>query len=163
MALVGTLNPRCTAFVRAEAAKMFWEIAGAHGIRLEVHYPVPEFAFLVESNMINRTPPALAALHLGLYKPFECPRIAHIQLLSPPGSVITLRTAKLDHRQTCRLTVPYATPWHGHHGPLHPFRGSDNPGERRCGSASTSAPTSTCTTAAASESPLTDLGGATPC
>ena len=44
VALVGTLVHHRSAFVCAEAARMFCEIAGAHGICPEVHYPVPEFA-----------------------------------------------------------------------------------------------------------------------
>ena len=45
----------------------------------------------------------------------------------PPGNIVTLRTAKLRHRGTCRLTVPHTTPWHGHHGPHHPFPDNDDP------------------------------------
>ena len=37
------------------------------------------------------------------------------------------RTAKLRHRDTCRLTVPHTTPWHGHHGTRHPFPDNDDP------------------------------------
>ena len=39
LALMGTLLHHCSASVRGEAARMFWEIAGAHGICPEVHYP----------------------------------------------------------------------------------------------------------------------------
>ena len=46
VALVGTLVHHRVALVRAETAKMFWEIAGAHGICPEMHYPVPELASL---------------------------------------------------------------------------------------------------------------------
>ena len=46
VALVGTLVHHRSTSVRAEVTKMFWEIAGAHGICPEVHYPVPEFATL---------------------------------------------------------------------------------------------------------------------
>ena len=41
VALVGTLVHHRSASVRAEVNRMFWEIAGAHGICPEVHYPVP--------------------------------------------------------------------------------------------------------------------------
>ena len=46
VALVGTLVHHRSASVRAEATRMFWEIATAHCIRPEMHYPVPEFATL---------------------------------------------------------------------------------------------------------------------
>ena len=72
-------------------------------------------------------PRALAALGVGLYNPIACPRAAQVQLQSPPGNIVTLRTAKLWHRDTCRLTVPHTTPWHGHHGPHHPFPDNDDP------------------------------------
>ena len=38
-----------------------------------------------------------------------------------------LRTAKLRHCDTCRLTVPHTTPWDGHHGPHHPFPDNEDP------------------------------------
>ena len=41
--------------------------------------------------------------------------------------MVTLRTAKLRHRDTCRLMVPHTTPWHGDHGPHHPFPDNDDP------------------------------------
>ena len=63
---------------------------------------------------------------MGLYNPIECPRAAHIQLQSPPGNVVRLGTAKLPHCDTCRLTVPHTTPWHGHHSPHHPFLDNDD-------------------------------------
>ena len=44
VALLGTLVHYCSASVRAEATRTFWEIAGAHSICPEVQYPVPEFA-----------------------------------------------------------------------------------------------------------------------
>ena len=123
VALVGTLVDHRS----AEATRIFWEMAGAHGICPEVSYPVPEFATLPGGNLVNRIPRALAALGLGLYNPMECPRAAHVQLQSPPGNVVTLRTAKLQHRNTCRLTVPHMTPWHGHHGPHQPSPDNDEP------------------------------------
>ena len=85
MALVGTLVHHRSASVRAEVTRMFWEIAGAHGICPEVHYPVPEFATLAGGNWVHRIPRALAALKVGLYNPIACPRAAHVQLQSPPG------------------------------------------------------------------------------
>ena len=125
--LVGTLVHHRSTSVRAEVTKMFWEIAGAHGICPEVHYPVPEFATLAGADWVHRIPRALAALGVGLYNPIACPRAAHVQLQSPPGNIVTLRTVKLLHRDTCRLTVPHTTPWHGHHGPRHPFLDNDDP------------------------------------
>ena len=117
-----TAQPLC-----AEVTKMFWEIAGAHGICPEVHYPVPEFATLAGGDWVHHIPRALAALGVGLYNPIACPRAAHVQLQSPPGNIVTLRTARLRHRDTCCLTVPHTTPWHGHHGPRHPFPDNDDP------------------------------------
>ena len=38
-----------------------------------------------------------------------------------------LRTAKLRHGDTGRLTGPYTTPSHGHHGPHHPFPHNEDP------------------------------------
>ena len=87
---------------------MFWEIAGAHRICPEVHYPVPEFATLAGGDWVHRIPRALAALGVGLYNPIACPRTAHVQLQSPPGNIVRLRTAKLQHRDTYRLAVPHA-------------------------------------------------------
>ena len=52
---------------------MFWEIAGAHGICPEVHYPVPEFATLAGGDWVQRIPRALAALGVGLYNPSSAP------------------------------------------------------------------------------------------
>ena len=43
VALLGTIVHHRSTTVRAEVTRMFWEIAGAHGICPEVHYPVPEF------------------------------------------------------------------------------------------------------------------------
>ena len=127
VALQGTLVHHCSASVRAEATRMIWEIAGTHGICPEVHYPVPVFATLAGGGWVHRIPRALAALGVGLYNPIECLSAAHVQPQSPPGSVVTLREAKLQHRDTCRLRVPHTTPWHGHHRPHHPFPDNDNP------------------------------------
>ena len=127
VALVGTLLHHRSTSVRAEVTKMFWKKAGAHSICPEVHYPVPEFATLAGGDWVDRIPQALVALGVGLYNPIACPRAAHVQLQSPPGNIVTLRTAKLRHRDTCRLTVPHTTPWHGHHGPRHPFPDNDDP------------------------------------
>ena len=127
VALMDTLVQHHPASVRAEVNRMFSEIAGAHGICLEVPYPVPEFATLAGGDWVHRIPRALAALGVGLYNPIACPRAAHVQLQSPPGNIVKLRTAKLRHRDTCRLTVPHTTLWHGHHGPHHPFPDNDNP------------------------------------
>ena len=127
MALVGTLVHHRSTSVRAEVTKMFREKAGVHEICPEVHYPVPEFATLAGDDCVHRIPRALAALGVGLYNPIACPRAAHVQLQSPPGNIVTLRTAKLRHRDTCRLTVPHTTPWHWHHGPRHPFPDNDDP------------------------------------
>ena len=127
MALGGTLLHHCSASVGAEAARMIWEIADAHGICPEVHYPVPEFATLGGGNWVNRIPQALATLGIGLYNPIDCSRAAQVQLQSPSGNVVTLRTAKLRHRDTCRLTVPLATPWQGHHRLHQPITDNDDP------------------------------------
>ena len=127
VALLGTLVHHRSTSVRAEVTKMFCEMAGAHGICPEVHYPVPEFATPAGGDWVHRVPRVLAALGLGLYNPIACPRAAHVQLQSPPGNIISVRTAKLRHRNRCRLTVPHTTPWHGHHGPRHPFPDSDAP------------------------------------
>ena len=127
VALAGALVHHRSTSVRAEVTKMFWEIAGAHGICPEVHYPVPEFATLAGGDWVHRIPRALAALGVGLYSPIACPRAARVQLQSSPGNIVTLRTVKLRHRDTCRLTVPQTTPWHGHHGPRHPFSDNDDP------------------------------------
>ena len=125
-ALVNTLVHHRSTSVRAEVTKMFSEMAGAHGIYPEVHYPVPEFATLAGGDLVHRIPWALAALGVGLYNPIECSTAAQVQLQSPPGIIVTLRTARLGHRDTCRLTVPHTTPWHGHHGPHHPFPDNDD-------------------------------------
>ena len=126
VALLSTLVHHRSASVRAEVTRMFWEIAGAHGIGPEVHYPVPEFAALAGGDWVHRIPRALAALGVGLYNSIACPRAAHVQLQSPPGNIITLRTAKLRHRDMCRVMVPHTTPWHGHHGPHHPLPDNDD-------------------------------------
>ena len=121
VALVGTLVHHCSTPVRAEVTKLFWEIAGAHRICPELHYPVPEFATLARGDWVHRIPRALVTLTVGLYNPIVCPRATHVKLQSPSGNIVTLRTAKLRHRDTCRLTVPHTTPWHGQHWPHHPF------------------------------------------
>ena len=127
VALVGTLVHHRSTSVRAEVTKMFWEIAGAHGLCPEMHYPVPEFATLAGGTLVHCIPRALAALGVGLYNPIVCPRATQVQLQSPPGNIVTLRTAKLRHRDTCRLTVPHTMLWHGDHGPNHPFPYNDDP------------------------------------
>ena len=139
LSLVGTLLHHRSSYVRAEAARMVWEIAGAHGICPKVHYPIPELTTLARGDWVNAIPRALAVLKVGLYNPIECPRAAHVQLQSPQGNVGMLRTAKPRHRDTCRLTVPHMTPSHGHHGPHHPFPTTTTRGRRRYGGASTSA------------------------
>ena len=92
-----------------------------------MHYPVPDFTTLAGGYWVHHILWALAALEVGLYNPISCPRAANFQLQSPPGNIVTLRTAKLRHRDTCRLTVPHTTPWHGHLGPHHPFADNDDP------------------------------------
>ena len=127
VAIVGTLVHHRSASVRVEVTRIFWEIAGAHGICPEVPYPVPEFVTLTKGDWVQRILRALAALEVGLYNPIAAPGAADVQLQSPPGDVVTLRTAKLGHRDTRRLMVPHTTPWHGHHGPYHPFTDNDDP------------------------------------
>ena len=107
VALIGTLVHHRSASVRAEVNRIFWDIDGSHGICSEVHYFVPEFATLAGGDWVHRVPRALAALGVVLYSPIACPTADHIQLQSPPGNVVTLRTAKVRHRDTCRLTVPH--------------------------------------------------------
>ena len=85
VALVGTLVHHQSAPVRAEATRIFWEIAGAHGICPGVHYPVPEFATLAAGHWVYHIPQALAAVGVGLYKPIACPRAANVQLQPLPG------------------------------------------------------------------------------
>ena len=50
VALVGPFVRHRSVSVRAEVTRMFWEIASAHSICPEVHYPVPEFATLAGGN-----------------------------------------------------------------------------------------------------------------
>ena len=161
VALVGTLVHQRLASVRAEVTRMLWEIASAQGICHEVHYPVQEFTTLAGGDWVHRIPRALATLGVGLHNPLACPRAAHVQLQSPAGNIVTLRTAKLRHRDTCCLAVPHTTPWHGQHGPHHSFPTTTTRDPRRCGNASTSAPLNTFTAAAASRGPLTTRDGAT--
>ena len=92
-----------------------------------MQYPNPEFAALAGGDWVHRIPPVLAAVGVKLSNPIEFHRAAHIQLQSPPGNVVTLGTAKLRHRDTCRRTVPHTTPWHGHHGPQQPIPDNDEP------------------------------------
>ena len=72
-------------------------------------------------------PRSLAALGVRVKNPSECPRAADVQLQSPPGNGVMVRTARLRHRDGCCLTVSYVTPWYGHHKPHHPFPGNDDP------------------------------------
>ena len=162
VALVGTLLHHRSASVRAEATRMVWEIASAHGICPEVHYLVSEFTTLAGGDWVHRVPRALAALGVGLYNPLECPGAAHVQLQSPPGNVVTLRNAKLRHRNTCRLTVPDTRHGTGTTGRTTPSPTTMTHSQQRCGSASTSAPMNTSTTAFVNRGPPTTLGGATP-
>ena len=78
------------------------------------------------SDWVHRVPWALSALGVRLYNHIACSRAAHVQLQSPAGNVFTLRTAKLRHRDTCRLTVQHTTPWHGQHRSHHPFPDNDD-------------------------------------
>ena len=122
---MGTLVHHRSTSVRAEVTQMFSKKACAHGICPEVHYPVPEFATLAGGNWFHRILQALVALGVGLYNPIACPRAAHVQLQSPLGNIVMLRTVKLRHCDTCGLTVPHTTLWHGHQGPRHPFPDND--------------------------------------
>ena len=79
-ALVGTRVHHGSASVCDKAARMFWELAGAHGIPPKVNYPVPEFASVAAADFISGMPRAQAALGVGLYNPIQCLRMAHIQL-----------------------------------------------------------------------------------
>ena len=62
--LVSTLLNHPAASARWESSRMIWEIAGAQGICLEVHYPVPEFAFLAGGDWILRILRSMAALQM---------------------------------------------------------------------------------------------------
>ena len=73
VALVCTFVHHRSTSVRAEVTKMFWEIAGAHGICPEVHYPVLELATLAGGDSVHRIRRALAALGLGIYDPIASP------------------------------------------------------------------------------------------
>ena len=95
VALVGTLVHHRSTFVRAEVTKMFWEIAGAHRICPEVHYPVPEFATLAGGDWVHRIPRALAALGVGLYNPIACPKGGPCPTTVPAG----------QHRHCKRFTA----------------------------------------------------------
>ena len=83
--------------------------------------------YLAGCDSFNRIPRAPAALGVGLYNFIECPREVHFELQSPPGEVVALPSARLRHRDTFRFAVPYATLWHGHRGPHHPFLDKDDP------------------------------------
>ena len=72
VALVGTLVHQRSTSVRAKVTKMFWEIAGAHGICPEVHYSVPEFTTLAGGYWVHCITRALAAPEVGLHNPIGC-------------------------------------------------------------------------------------------
>ena len=73
VALVGTLSHGGSTSVGAEVNRMFSEIAGAHSICPEVHYPVPEFATLAGGDSVHRIPWALAPRGLGSTTPSPAP------------------------------------------------------------------------------------------
>ena len=106
---------------------MFRKFARVHGICPEVRYPILDFTALARADWVNHISRALAALGPRLYNPMKCYRAAHVQLPSAPGNVVTLRTAKLRHRDTCCLTAPHTAPWHVWHGPHHPFADNGDP------------------------------------
>ena len=62
VALVHALVHQRAASVRAEAAKIIWETAGAHSICPEVQYPVPEFVSLAGRDWVLHIFQALALL-----------------------------------------------------------------------------------------------------
>ena len=64
----------------------FWKITDAHGICPEVHYPVPEFASLAESDCIHRIPWSLAVLGSGSTTPSSAPG-RPTSSCSPPGAM----------------------------------------------------------------------------
>ena len=127
VALVGTLVHQRSASVLPEATRVFPEIASAHGICPEVHYPVPDFATLAGGRLGPPRTPGPRSSGGGALQPNRVPKGSPAQVQSPPGNVVTLRTAKLWHRDTCHLTVPHTTRWHGSHGPHHPFPENDDP------------------------------------
>ena len=81
---------------------MFWEIAGAHGICPEVHYPVPEFASLAGGDWVHRIPRALAALGPWALQPHRVP-----QGSPRPTTVPTGQHRHAAHRQA---TTPRQVP-----------------------------------------------------
>ena len=85
LALVGTLVHHRLASVRAETTRMFWEIAGAHGIRPEVHYPVSEFATLAWGQLVQLHTGGPGCLGAGDLQPHRVPQGA------PRPAVVTPR------------------------------------------------------------------------
>ena len=71
--------------------------------------------------------PGLGRPGSGAIQPDRVPQGSTRPTTAPPGNIVTLRTGKLRHRDTCRLTVRHTTPWHGHHGPHHPFPENNDP------------------------------------
>ena len=161
LALVGTVVHHPSASVRAKVTRMFWEIAGAHGICPEVNYPVPELATLAGGHWVHIIPWAVAAWRWGSTTPsrapgqpmssYSPPRAATSRCAPPSRGIATSAASQCHTRRRGTGTMGRTT--------LSPRK--TTLGLRWCGNASTSAPMSTSTTAAANRSPPTTPGGAT--
>ena len=163
MALVGTLVHHRSAAVRAKATRMFSEIAGAHGICPEVHYPVPEFATVAGDELVYHIPWALAALRDGALQPHRVPQGG------PRPAAVTPRLSRHAVSRQAATTRHMPLDSAAHNALARaPGAAPALPGQqrlgglRRCGYASTSAPMSTFTTAVAHKGPPTTPGGARP-
>ena len=126
MALVDTLVHHLSASMRAEATRMFSKLLARTTSAPTCTIPSQSSQPWLRATGSTAYPGPWLLWGWGLYNPIACPRAAHVHLHSSPGNFVTLRTAKLRHRDTCRLTVPHTTPWHGHHGPHYPFTDKDD-------------------------------------
>ena len=92
--LVGALVHHRSTSVRAEVTRMFWEIAGAHSMCPEVHYPVPEFATLAEGQLGPPHIPGPGRPGRGALQPHRVP-----QGSPRPTTVPTRQHRHAAHRQ----------------------------------------------------------------
>ena len=148
--------------MRAEATKMLWEIAGAHGNCLEVQNLVPEPVSLAGGDWVQRIPRALADLRVGLYNPIDCPSAVHIQLQFPPAKIVMPAQPGSGTGTHAYSLCCTQHPGTGTTGRTSPSQATMTRGGRRCRSVSTGAPRSPSTTAAASNRPLTTPDGTRP-
>ena len=81
---------------------MIWEIAGAHGICPEVHYPVPEFATLAGGHWVHRIARPWPPWEWGCTTPSRAPgrpmsnyspRRATLSRCAPPSCDTATRAA----------------------------------------------------------------------